>query len=211
MEDQNIILPDSAVVEFLSPQHEISSRYKVATVFNLYDWLRERLNQPKSLEIDWFGEGADCMILDSVKTSTNWVRGNISIKFIFSCLQSDSQEKLIGSSTSGQISIDEECVIRIEAMELQHLLDMGRNMFTQKELVAHLRERLYLTDMNSYRYAWLDYGVPCKVSFPGLSKGWSKGRIYLEVGYQPDEIQDSEVQSESSLDDIRKAIEAVSD
>jgi hypothetical protein len=217
MEGQDIILPNSAVIEFLTQQHEISSRYKVVTVINLYNWLREKFTHPESPEVDWFGEGVDCMILDSVKNSTNWVRGDISIKFIFSCHQSDSQEQLIGSSASGRISIDEECVIRIplEAMEAQHqlaaattLLGMGRNMFTQKELVTRLRQRLSLTDMNSYRYAWLDYGVPCRVSFPGLSNGWSKGTVYLEVGYQPDDIEDSEPLSESSLDEIRNSIEA---
>ena len=211
MEDQNIILPGSAVIEFLIQDHEISRRYKLVGVNNLYEWIRERLNQTESSEIDWFGEGADCQILDLTKNHTDWVRGNVSIKFIFSCHQSDSQEELIGSSTSGQIRIDEECIIRIplEAMDLKNLevsnvlLGMERNMFTQKELVDYLRQRLYLTDMSSYRYAWLDYGIPCRVSFPGLSSGWSKGRVYLEIGFQAD-TQDSGIKSEPSLDEFRE-------
>jgi hypothetical protein len=181
----------------------------------MYDWLRVVFNQDESSEIDWFGGGVNASVLVSGEIFTNWVKGKISIKFIFSCYESDSHKNIPGSP-SRYTAIDENCVICIDlkAMEEHKIepsvkqLGMEGNTFTQKKLVTSLRHRLSLTDINSYRYAWLDYGVPCKVSLPGLSKGWSKGRIYLEVGYQPDEIQDSEVQPESSLDDIRNAIEA---
>jgi KGK domain len=214
MPQQDIILPYTAIVEFVVPEHEISRRYKIVNVKDLYSWVREKIPQSISSEMDWLGKGAICSILDTAKNSTDWERGKISIDVMFSYHLCDSQEELLRFSNIQRVRIEEESVIRIpiedmisEALLGDVLLGMGRNMFTQKELTTHLRQKLSLTDLNSYRHAWLDYGLPCRVSIPGLSNGWSKGRVYLEIGFQADDVEDTEEKSDSSLDEIRNLVD----
>ena len=210
MKDQNFILPSNTIIKFLTSQHDLGQEAEVNTVKNLLTWLRNRFNQGVSPELEWFGAGVDCMLLSHSKPSAKWVDGKIAIQIILACDEFNTQreDKFSTSPYSIDTSENDLFCFPIEFLQLKSgdILNMTINMFTREEFIVHLRNQLSLSDKNYYRYAWLDYGVPCKVIIPGLSDGWSQGRVYLDIGFQSN-AQDSEIKSESSLDEIRNSIE----
>ena len=210
MKDQNIILPSETVIKFLTSQHDLSRTSELNTVKNLFEWMRSKFSQGIPQNLDWFETGVDCMLLSHLKPSAKWVNGKIAIQIIFTCDEFNTQREsgLSTSPYSVDTNEDDLFCFPIEFLQLKSgdILNMTKNMFTREEFTVHLRNQLSLSDKNYYRYAWLDYGVPCKVVIPGLSNGWSEGRVYLDIGFQPN-AQDSEIKSESSLDEIRNSIE----
>ena len=210
MKDQNIILPSETVIKFLTSQHDLSRTSELNTVKNLFEWMRSKFSQGIPQNLDWFETGVDCMLLSHLKPSAKWVNGKISIQIIFTCDEFNTQREDSFSTSPDSIDTNDDDVFcfPIELLQLNSgdRLNMTTNIFTRKEFIVHLRTQLSLSDKDYYRYAWLDYGVPCKVLTPGVSNGWSEGRICLDIGFQS-KTQDSEIKSESSLDEIRNSIE----
>ena len=210
MKDQNIILPSETVIKFLTSQHDLSGERELNTVKNLFTWLRNRFDQGESPELDWFGAGVNCMLLSHSEPSAKWLDGKIAIQMTFTCDEFDTQREGGFSNSPDAIDTNDDDIFcfPVEFLQLNSgdRLNMTTNIFTRKEFIVHLRKHLSLSDRNYYRYAWLDYGIPCKVIIPEVSNGWIEGRICLDIGFQP-RSQDSEIKSESSLDEIRNSIE----
>ena len=212
--NRSFILPEESVVEFLSINHEISAQMSLTSIGFIYNQINKKFGQDADddFDLDWFEEGVPCEFIRHEYSSKSWIDGRLRIKLAF-FPDRDILEKstLNEPNDCGWITSLSDDVFRLDAAFLQlprgHIFHIRKNLFSNKELINCLRVNLSLDDINSYRYAWLDYGIPCRVLLDGTSlNGWNSGRIYLKIEVKPDsEKVDSEV--ESSLDDIRNAIE----
>lgn len=213
--NESFTLHKESVVEFVSANHEITEEVSLSDI----EWIHETLNtkfaqhDDRNAQLDWFEEGVPCQFIRSTHIAKNWIDGKLRLTLAF-FPDRDLLENPIFNQLNDDdwIEASDDDVLLLDLVELElntdHPFHLGRNIFSNKELIRNLREYLSLDDIDSYRYAWFDYGIPCKVLLVGTAlDGWKNGRIHLKIEIKPDvEDVDSEVQS--SLDEIRNAIEA---
>ncbi len=211
----SFILPEESVVEFLSIYHEISTEMMLTSISFIYSKINEKFGQDAAdgFDLDWFDEGVPCEFIRHEHSSKSWIDGRLRLKLAFFPDRDILENPVLNESNDcGWITASDDDVFTLDADLLQlprgHIFHLRKNLFSKKELINNLRVHLSLNDVNSYRYAWLDYGIPCRVLLDGINlDGWNSGRIYLKVEVKPD-LEEASSEVQSSLDEIRNSIEA---
>jgi len=213
--NESFTLQKDSVVEFISVNHEITQQISLTDVEWIHNTLNARFGQYDSSDsdLDWFWEGIPCQFIRPTRIAKNWIDGKLRLTLAF-FPDRDLLENPIFNQFNDYdwIEASDDDVFSLDLAPLQlstnHPFHLGRNIFSNRELIASLRKYLSLNDINSYRYAWFDYGIPCKVLLIGTAlDGWNNGRIHLKIEFKPD-LEEVNSEMQSSLDDIRNAIEA---
>jgi KGK domain len=214
MSEQCLILPDNTVIEFSTADHELGARATLVDSKFIYQGIGDKFSQHEdsAFNLDWFGQGVRCKFIRHMNSSKGRIDGRLRLRLAFF----PSRHILGGSHLEDRCSSEwmEACnedVIMLphELLDLPsgHVFHLRKPIFSKQDLTKNLRQYLSLSDINWYRYAWLDYGVPCKILLSEMGvDGWINGRIWLKVELRAD-LEGNQAESESSLDEIRNLVD----